>query len=169
MTKNHVITQHQNRYSALVPKDTEVESMAKENEPPFTDVHYRSLKRKALQKSSGTTSDFKILDTEDHHKFQNHTKSNIADNNLNPNPNNIENKGPILILSDSMLRGIKPMRLSRDHYLNKHSIMGARIKEIRELVKDINDTTPYKKVSRGQSFNLTRTGVEGNQQEYEIF
>ena len=38
------------------------------------------------------------------------------------------------------------MLLSRDHYINKHSIPGARIKEIRELVKDMNDTTPYKKV-----------------------
>ena len=146
MTKNPVITQHQNRCSPFVPKDTEVESMAKENEPPFIDVYYRSLKRKALQKSSDTTSDSKILDTEDHHKFQNHTKSNIADNNLNPNPNNIENKGPILILSDSMLRGIRPMRLSGDHYINKHSISGARIKEIRELVKAMNDTTRHKKV-----------------------
>ena len=89
MTKYLVIAKHQNRYSPLVPKDTEVQSMAKENEPPFTDVHYRSLKRKALQKSSDTASDSKILDTEDHHKFQNHTKSNMADNNLNLNPNNI--------------------------------------------------------------------------------
>ena len=145
-TKNPVITQHQTRYAPLVPKDTEAESMAKENEPPFTDVHYRSLKRKALQKSSDTTSDSKILDTEDHHKFQNHTKSNIANNNLNPNPNNIENKGPIHILSDLMLSGIRPMRLSRDHYINKHSISGARVKEIGELVKDMNDITPYKKV-----------------------
>ena len=61
MTKNPVITQHQNRYSPLVPKDTEVESMAKENEPPFIDVHYRSLKRKALQKSSDTTSILKFV------------------------------------------------------------------------------------------------------------
>ena len=38
------------------------------------------------------------------------------------------------------------MRLSRDHYINKHSMSGARIKEIRELVKDMNDTTRYKKV-----------------------
>ena len=48
MTKNPVITQHQNRHSPLLPKDTEVESMAKENEPPCIDVHYRSLKRKDL-------------------------------------------------------------------------------------------------------------------------
>ena len=48
MTKNPVITQYQNRYSPLVSKDTEVESMAKENEPPYIDVYYRSLKRKDL-------------------------------------------------------------------------------------------------------------------------
>ena len=75
-----------------------------------------------MQQSSDTTSDstiIKIPDTDDYHKFQDHTKSNIADNNLNLNPNNIENKGLILILSDSMLRGIRPMRLSRNHHVNK--------------------------------------------------
>ena len=40
MAKDPIIPQHQNRYSLLVPKDTEAESMAKENEPPFTDVNY---------------------------------------------------------------------------------------------------------------------------------
>ena len=48
MTKNPVITQHQNRCSPLIPKDTEVESMAKGNEPTYNDVHYRSLKRKSF-------------------------------------------------------------------------------------------------------------------------
>ena len=45
-----------------------------------------------------------------------------------------------------MLRGIRPLGLSREHYINKHWISGATIKDISELVKEMNDTTPYKKV-----------------------
>ena len=112
-----------------------------------------------MQKSSDTTSNsniIKIPDTEDHHKFQNHTKSNMPDSNLNPNPNNIENKGPILILtSDSMLKGIRPMRLSRDHYINKHFISGARIKEITELVKrPVHTSKNWKQAFRRSDFKV---------------
>ena len=52
----------------------------------------------------------------------------------------------VALLSDSMLRGIRPLGLSREHYINKHWISGAKIKDISELVKEMNDMTPYKKV-----------------------
>ena len=45
-----------------------------------------------------------------------------------------------------MLRGIRPLGLSREHYINKHWISGAKIKDISELVKEMNDSTAYNKV-----------------------
>ena len=54
--------------------------------------------------------------------------------------------GPDLILSDSMLGGIKPMRLSREHYINKQCISGGKINEITEVARNMDETTPYRKV-----------------------
>ena len=45
-----------------------------------------------------------------------------------------------------MLRVIRLLGLSREHYINKHWISGAKIEDISELVKEMNDMTPYKKV-----------------------
>ena len=53
---------------------------------------------------------------------------------------------PVLILSDSMLRGIKPMRLSREHHINRQCICGGKINENTEVVRSMDETTPYRKV-----------------------
>ena len=57
-----------------------------------------------------------------------------------------ENMGPVLILNDSMLRGMKPIRLSREHYINQQCISGGKINEITEVVTNMDETTPYRKV-----------------------
>ena len=64
----------------------------------------------------------------------------------NESPKITENKGPTLILSDSMLPGIKPMRTSCEHYINKLCISGGKINEITEAVRNMDETTPYRKV-----------------------
>ena len=60
--------------------------------------------------------------------------------------NNKENKGPILILSESMLKGIKPLRLSREPYINKQCILGGNVTDLTEIVNNMDDQTRYRKV-----------------------
>ena len=57
-----------------------------------------------------------------------------------------KNKGPILILSDSLLKGIKPLRLSRETYINKQCISGGNITDLTEIVNNMDDQTRYRKV-----------------------
>ena len=38
------------------------------------------------------------------------------------------------------------MRPSREHYINKQCISGGKIKEITEVVRNMDETTPYRKV-----------------------
>ena len=45
-----------------------------------------------------------------------------------------------------MLRGIRPLGFSCEHYINKHWISGAKIKDILELLKEMNNTMPSNKV-----------------------
>ena len=60
--------------------------------------------------------------------------------------NNKENKGPILILSDSMLKGIKPLCLSRETYISKQCISGGNVTDLTEIVNNMDDQTRYRKV-----------------------
>ena len=60
--------------------------------------------------------------------------------------NNNENKSSILILSDSMLKEIKPLRLSRETYINKQCTSGGNVTDLTEIVNNMDDQTRYRKV-----------------------
>ena len=59
--------------------------------------------------------------------------------------NNKENKGSILILSDSMLKGIELLRLSRETYTNKQCISGGSVTDLTEIVNNMDNQTRYRK------------------------
>ena len=77
--------------------------------------------------------------------FLNNENFKIRNNNFK-SPKITENKGPVLILSNSNVRGIKPMWFSREHYINKLGISGGKMNEITEAVRNMDETTPYRKV-----------------------
>ena len=60
---------------------------------------------------------------------------------------NSKKDGPILIFSDSMLKGIKELKLSNKVYIKKECISGAKVSDLIDLVKDSMDTTVYFKIS----------------------
>ena len=55
-------------------------------------------------------------------------------------------EGPILIISDSMLRGIKEMKLSSTIFIRKECFPGGTIEDINSYIHEFDDTTPYTKV-----------------------
>ena len=59
---------------------------------------------------------------------------------------NSKKDGPILILSDSMLKGIKELKLSSKVYIKKECISGAKVSDLIDLVRDSMDTTVYSKI-----------------------
>ena len=54
--------------------------------------------------------------------------------------------GPILILSDSMLKGIKEIKLSNETYINKQCITGAKIEDLQDLISKMKDTVAYSQI-----------------------
>ena len=72
------------------------------------------------------------------------------DFSVNQNHNLPETKnskqGPILIISDSMLRGIKEMKLSSKIFIRKECFPGGTIKDINSYIEELDDTTPYTKI-----------------------
>ena len=56
-----------------------------------------------------------------------------------------QENGPILMLTDSMLRGIQQKKLDRDKYINKQYIAGGTA-EMLTYVKRMADNTEYKQV-----------------------
>ena len=72
------------------------------------------------------------------------------DFSVNQNHNLPETKnstqGQILIISDSMLRGIKGMKLSSKIFIRKECFPGGTIKDINSYIEEFDDTTPYIKI-----------------------
>ena len=54
--------------------------------------------------------------------------------------------GLILILSDSMLKGIKETILSNKTYINKQYITGAKIEDLHNLISKMKDTVAYSQI-----------------------
>ena len=54
--------------------------------------------------------------------------------------------GPILILSDSMLKGIKEIKLLNKTYINKQCITGAKIEDLQGLISKMKDTIAYSQI-----------------------
>ena len=55
-------------------------------------------------------------------------------------------QGPILIINDSMLSGIKEMKLSFKIFIGKECFPGGAIKDINSYIHEFDDTTPYTKI-----------------------
>ena len=71
--------------------------------------------------------------------------------------NNKENKGPILNLSDSVLKGIKPLCLSRKTYMNKQCISGGNVTDLTEIVNNMDDQT--RSCRHKQCFQIRSTNL----------
>ena len=54
--------------------------------------------------------------------------------------------GPIFILSDSMLKGIKEIKLSNKTYINKQCITEAKIEDLQGLISKIKDIIAYSQI-----------------------
>ena len=54
--------------------------------------------------------------------------------------------GPILILSDSMMKGIKEIKLSSKTYINKQCITGAKIEDLQGLISKMKDNVAYSQI-----------------------
>ena len=57
-------------------------------------------------------------------------------------PKKDSTQGPILIISDSMLRGIREMKLSSKIFIRKECFPGGTIKDINSYIEEFDDTTP---------------------------
>ena len=127
--------------------EAEAEDITETGDTTFVEVQ-RSTKPKASEEAMDLTSHAaaKSISSNVHQRdFPNKENLKIKNNNFK-SPKIDENMGPVLIHSDSILRGIKPMRLSREHYINKQCISGGKINEITEVVRNMDETTPYRKV-----------------------
>ena len=147
ITKSPFIPEHENRFSPLVSMDTEAEDITEIGDTTFIEVQ-RSTKPKASEEAIDLTSHTtaKSISSNVHQRdFPNKENLKIKNSNFK-SPKIDENVGSVVSLSDSMLRGIKPMRLSREHYINKQCISGGKINEIKEAVRNMDETTPYRKV-----------------------
>ena len=108
--KSPFIPEHENRFSLLVSMDTEAEDITEIGDTTFVEVQ-RSTKPKASEEAIDLTSHAttKSISSNIHQRdFPNKENLKIKNNNFK-SPKINENVGPVLILSDSMLRGIKPM------------------------------------------------------------
>ena len=58
------------------------------------------------------------------------------------NPNERSSKGPVLLLGDSMIRGIQQRKFAPNRYVNKQIIAGGT-REIRQYINNIQERNDY--------------------------
>ena len=85
--------------------------------------------------------------TEEQEPRQQHfPPSTLHNPNLSQHNKSFNTKSPILILGDSMIKGIKEHVLDRQTFIKKICITGAVIKDFIQIITDMDDTTPYSKI-----------------------
>ena len=152
--KSPVVPKNNNIYTHLynIPEDI--------NSSDLLPKPQRSKSKEQLQNENASSTSF----VQPHKKFQNF--SNAANNyteeqeprqqhfppstshnpNLSQHNKSFNTKSPILILGDSMIKGIKEHVLDRQTFIKKICITGAVIKDFIQIITDMDDTTPYSKI-----------------------
>ena len=99
-------------------------------------------------KSSGSSAAKNYIEIKESHQQQQqqHRQTTHVTSTSPSNQTDKTGKQPILILGDSMIKGIKEHLLNRQTYIKKVCISGATVKDFIEVVKNMNDPTPYAKI-----------------------